>query len=71
MSDDLLRERIELARGRYITTEEICALYRVTRRTVYRWKAAGRLHGVKAGRRLMFDRAEVEALTHDGHSEAR
>lgn len=50
--------------GRYMTTEEVCALYRVTRRSVYRWRAAGKLHGVKVGRRVLFDRNEVEAFAH-------
>lgn len=50
--------------GRYMTTEEVCALYRVTRRSVYRWRAAGKLRGVKVGRRVLFDRDEVEAFAH-------
>jgi len=62
MTDERLSERVEVARGRYCTTEEIMALFHVTKRTVYRWKEAGRLHPVKAGRRLLFERAEVEAL---------
>ena len=69
MADERLSERVEVARGRYCTTEEIMALYHVTRRTVYRWKEAGRLHAVKAGRRLMFDWAEVEALAGTGEGE--
>ena len=60
--NEKLSERVEVARGRYATTEEVMALYRVCRKTVYRWNADGRLHGIKAGRRLMFDRAEVDAL---------
>ena len=66
MADERLNERVEVARGRYCTVEEVMALYRVTRRTVYRWKDAGRLHAVKAGRRLMFEREEVEALAGTG-----
>ena len=54
----------------YLTTEQVCDLYGVTRRTVYRWKQAGRLHGTKAGRRLLFDRAEVEALAGTGEGMA-
>ncbi len=60
--NEKLSERVEVERGRYVTTEEIMALYHVCRKTVYRWRDAGRLHALKAGRRLMFDRAEVEAL---------
>lgn len=62
MADERLSERVEVARGRYCTTEEITAMFHVTRRTVYRWVAAGRLHGHKAGRRLMFEWEEVNAL---------
>ena len=53
--------------GSYLTTEEVCNLYRVSRRTVYRWQQEGRLHGTKAGRRLLFDPSEVMALL--GHGE--
>lgn len=48
--------------GDFITTEQICELFHVTPRTVYRWKEAGKIHGTKAGRRLLFNRKEVEAL---------
>ena len=65
-----LSERLEVSRGRYATTEEIMALYHVCRKTVYRWNDAGKLHGIKAGRRLMFDRAEVESLVSDGGSKS-
>ena len=62
MAGGQLGERIEVARGRYYTVEEVCAIYRVSRRTVYRWKKAGKLHPVRAGRRLMFERGEVDSL---------
>lgn len=62
MLDNDTKERIEEAAARYITTEEICALFHVSRRTVYRWKAAGKLHPVKAGQRNLFIREEVEAM---------
>lgn len=55
----------EATRG-YMTSEEVCGLYRITRRTLYRWNKAGKLHGVKAGRRLLFDRSEVIGLSGDG-----
>lgn len=47
---------------KYVTTEEIMALYHVSQKTVYRWNEAGKIHGVKAGRRLLFPRDEIEAL---------
>ena len=62
MADERLEERIAIANVKYMTTEEVMALYHVTRRTIYRWNDAGRLHGLKAGRRLMFDRDEVMSL---------
>ena len=62
MTDERLNERVEVARGRYYTTEEVMALYHVTSKTVYRWRDAGLLHSKKVGRRLLFDRAEVDAL---------
>lgn len=49
---------------RYMTTEEVCRLYKVTPRTVYRWRANGQLSGVKVGRRVLFERSEVEAFAH-------
>ena len=52
--------------GLYLTTEQVCSLYSVTPRTVYRWKAAGKIHGTKAGRRLLFARDEIEALAGTG-----
>lgn len=56
--------------GLYLTTEQVCSLYSVTPRTVYRWNESGKLHGKKAGRRFMFDKAEVEALARGGEAEA-
>lgn len=53
--------------GNFLTTEEVCDLYRISRRTVYRWQQAGKLHGVKVGRRLLFNPLEVMDLL--GHGE--
>lgn len=66
MTDERLNERIEVARGRYYTTEEVMAMFHITKRTIYRWRDAGKIHPVKAGRRLLFDRAEIDALADDG-----
>lgn len=49
---------------RYMTTEDICAMYHVTRRSVYRWRAAGKLPGVKVGRRVLYAREDVERFAH-------
>lgn len=52
--------------GNFLTTEEVCDLYHVSRRTVYRWQQEGRLHGIKAGRRLLFNPLEVMDLLNHG-----
>lgn len=52
--------------GGFLTTEEVCDLYRVSRRTVYRWQQEGKLRGTKAGRRLLFERKEVMGLRERG-----
>ena len=62
MTDERLNERVEVARGRYYTTEEVMAMFRITKRTIYRWRDSGKIHPVKAGRRLLFDRGEIDAL---------
>lgn len=55
-----------MAERKYMTTEDICDLYHVTRRTVYRWKGTGKLSAHKVGKRLLFDPVEVEALIDKG-----
>ncbi|MBQ9002368.1 MAG: helix-turn-helix domain-containing protein [Eggerthellaceae bacterium] len=62
MADERLSERVEVARGRYYTTEEVMAIFHITKRTIYRWRDAGKVNPVKAGRRLLFDRTEIDAL---------
>lgn len=59
---EALSERVEVARGWYATTEEVMATFGICRRTVYRWAEAGKLHPKRAGRRMLFERGEVEAL---------
>lgn len=48
--------------ARYMTTEDICALYHVTRHSVYRWKREGYLHSSKVGGRNLYSVEEVEGL---------
>ena len=45
-----------------MTSGEVCEALRITLRTLYRWGEAGKVHPVKAGRILLYDRAEIEAL---------
>jgi len=42
--------------------QEICAFFEVSRRTVYDWIKAGRLHPVKIRSRVYFVGAEIHAL---------
>lgn len=50
------------AKTTYLTTEDVCETYHVTNRTVYRWRAAGVLQGVKVGRRVLYTPEEVAKL---------
>ena len=52
--------------SQYMTSAEVASLYRVDRRTVYRWVKAGKLHPARAGRSNLFDREEVETFV-SGH----
>jgi excisionase family DNA binding protein len=52
--------------NQYMTSAEVASLYRVDRRTVYRWIKAGKLHPTRAGRSNLFDREEVETFV-SGH----
>lgn len=55
-------EELKAESRRYMTTDEVMALFHVVRKTVYRWNDSGKLHGIKAGHKLLFERDEVEAL---------
>ena len=61
---DLTGEAVR--KRKYITVEEIMDMYGVSQKTVYRWNEAGKLHGTKAGRRLLFDEADAVALAGKG-----
>lgn len=52
------------ARTRYdlLEVNDVCDLYHIERRTVYRWIKSGKLKGKKAGRKWLFTREDVEAL---------
>lgn len=52
----------EEEKRRYLTTEDVCDIYHVTRRSVYRWRTQGLLGGRKVGRRVLYTPTEVEAL---------
>ncbi len=44
----------------YLKVEDVCERFHVTRRTVYRWIEAGRLHPLKAGKRFLFTEDDVD-----------
>ena len=46
-------------RGGLLEVRDICELYGVSRRTVYRWIKAGKLTGKKAGQKWLFSRESV------------
>lgn len=47
----------------YLTTEDVCERFNVSRTTVYRWKQAGLLStGKKVGTRYLFTPQEIEEL---------
>ena len=50
------------ARRDLLEVADVCELYHVTRKTVYRWIKAGRLEGRRAGRKWLFEREAVTAL---------
>ena len=54
---DTTRTRDEL-----LEVWDVCNLYHVQRRTVYRWIEDGKLKGRKAGRKWFFTPEEVNAL---------
>ena len=49
-------------RDELLEVADVCELYHVEKKTVYRWIKAGRLKGAKAGRKWMFSREAVDAV---------
>ena len=45
-----------------LEVSDVCELYHVDRKTVYRWIKAGTLTGKKAGRKWLFSREAVLAV---------
>ena len=48
-----------------LEVKDVCDLYHVTRRTVYRWIEDGKLRGKKAGRKWLFSREAVISVLKD------
>lgn len=49
----------------YLTTKDVANRYRVAESTVRYWSRVGTLRGIKAGRRTLFPRAEIERFERD------
>lgn len=45
-----------------MTTEELCELLHVTRKTIYRWRMDGKLKAYRVGRQNLYAREDVEAF---------
>ena len=52
-------ENGQATRGGLLEVKDVCALYHVDRKTVYRWIKAGKLKGKKAGQKWLFSREAV------------
>lgn len=55
---------------RLLTLREVCDLFKITRRTLGRWREEGRFacRTVRVGRRRLFDEDDVKALI-ESHAE--
>jgi len=53
----------------YVTLKEAREILRgtVTVGTIYNWKSAGRISAIKVGRKLLFKRADIEAMLTKGY----
>lgn len=53
----------------YVTLKEARSILRdsVTVGTIYNWKSQGRISANKVGRKLLFKRADIEAMLHKGY----
>lgn len=49
-------------RGELLEVRDVCDLYHVDRKTVYRWLKDGKLHGRKAGQKWLFTREAVDGI---------
>lgn len=50
------------ASGGLLEVKDVCELYHVEKKTVYRWIKSGRLQGKKAGHKWLFSREAVLAV---------
>jgi len=52
---------------RYLTTDEAAELLRVSRRTLYKWRHAGKVHGRSVGKRVLYDPEELREAMHEAN----
>jgi len=52
--------------SKYYDTNELCALLKIDRITVWSWEKKGILKPTRAGRRKLYDRAEIDAALSQG-----
>ena len=50
----------------YMTTNEVCKLLRIVPRTLQRWRKAGKVNGVQAGRFWLYRTDEIRELLDGG-----
>ena len=64
-----LKQRIERLEENYyvrkemLTTDEVAAMLKVSKMTLYRWDKEGILRKIEVGGRRLYRRSEVEAIT--------
>lgn len=57
-----MSDTVQTLDGLYMTSNQICDLFHITPKTVYRWRKAGRLKGQKAGRAYLYKTSDVLSL---------
>jgi excisionase family DNA binding protein len=50
-----------------MTTNEAAELLRVSRRTLYKWRHSGKIHGRRAGKRVLYDPDELQAVLREAN----
>lgn len=66
MANNTEKERAALPKDKFLTTQEIADIFRVSLRTVGRWLEAGYFHPVKVGHFNLIPRFEVEEILNGG-----
>lgn len=48
--------------GDTLEIKQLCELFHVERRTIYRWIKEGRIKGARVGRKWLFEREYIEKM---------